>query len=259
MARESATLTLTVLGAVSPYPGPGTAGPGYLVEGFGSRILLDCGSGVLSRLLHYCDYADLDAVILSHLHFDHCSDLFVLRYALDAAVRAGRRTVPLPVWCPAEPEAVAGLVGYKEALRPHPIHSGRTETIAGMAVTFLPARHPIETYHVVFAPARAPAVGPLLFYTADTELYTDLPELARGSKVLVAEASLTERQESLATQVGHLTAAQAARLGVAAEAEKVLLTHYPPDRAPGDIEAEARRAGGVRFQVAEEALRITWP
>lgn len=258
MNRDEVRLTFTVLGAVSPYPGEGLAGPGYLIEGFGSRILLDCGSGVLSRMLRYCDYTDLDAVILSHLHFDHCSDMFVMRYALDAAVRSGRRTTPLPVWCPAEPDGVAELMSYKEALRVHPIHAGQTETIAGMSVTFFPARHPVETYHVVFSQAGATSPHPLLFYTADTELYAGLPELAKHSCLLVAEASLSEGQAGLAAQVGHLTAAEAARLGAAASAERVVLTHYPPTRTPGEVEAEARRTIDHPLTVAVEGLRVTW-
>jgi len=257
--RDQAALTVTVLGAVSPYPGRGVAGPGYLVEGFGARILLECGSGVLSRLVAYCDYADLDAVVLSHLHFDHCSDAFVLRYALDAATRSGRLGAPVPVWCPAEPGEVAAFMTYKDAMEARTIRPGSSMTVGGMTVTFHPARHPVETYHVTFASTEAPDDGPLLFYTADTEWYDGLPGLAGTCRVLIAEASLAARQEALATSTGHLTAAQAARLGSLTSAERTVLTHYPPDRDPADIEAEAAEASGRPVTVAVEGLRITWP
>jgi len=253
-ARDRATVTVTVLGCVSPYPGLGTAGPGYLVEGFGSRILLDCGSGVLSRLREYCDYPDLDAVILSHLHFDHCSDMLVLRYALDAAARTGRLVRPVPVWCPAEPEVVAGFMSYKEALVHHTIESARPVTVAGMTITFHPARHPVETYHVAFAPAKAPAVGPVLFYTADTEWYEELPAIAGRCRVLIAEATSKQRPG-----VGHMTPGQAARLGEVVGAERTILTHYPPERVPAELEAEALEASNRPVTVATEGLRITWP
>jgi len=253
-ARDRATLTVTVLGATSPYPGRGTAGPGYLVEGFGSRILLDCGSGVLSRLREYCDYPELDAVILSHLHFDHCSDMFVLRYALDAAARTGRLIGPVPVWCPAEPQDVAGFMTYKEALEARTIEAGRPVAIAGMTVKFHPARHPVETYHVVFTPSKAPAVGSMLFYTADTEWYDELPGIAGSCRVLIAEATSKHRPTT-----GHMTPAQAARLGEMTGAEHTILTHYPPERDPAAIEAEALEATRKPVTVATEGLRITWP
>jgi len=151
--------------------------------------------------------------------------MFVLRYALDAAARSGRLTGPVPVWCPAEPADVAGYMTYKEALKARPIEAGRTELIAGLAVIFHPARHPVETYHAVFTPAKAPALGSMLFYTADTEWYDELPEVVGNCRVLIAEASLTTKQAALAPTTGHLTAAQAARLGVMTGAEYIVLTH----------------------------------
>ena len=48
---------------------------GYLVEEGGFRLLLDCGNGVFSKLRRICDYVDVDAVVISHLHADHFLDL----------------------------------------------------------------------------------------------------------------------------------------------------------------------------------------
>ncbi len=257
--RNRAALTVTVLGATSPYPGPGTAGPGYLVEGFGARILLDCGSGVLSRLTRYCDYTDLDAVVLSHLHFDHCSDTFVLRYALDAAVRSGKLLEPLPVWCPTEPADVAAFMTYKEAMVAVPIEPNRPTNIAGLTATFIPVRHPVPTYGVILRPAKAPAVGSLFFYTGDTEWMDELPGLVGPCEILVAEASLTAKQAVLGPAVGHLTIGEAARLGGMSDAKTIVLTHHPPGRREDEIIAEARQALARPVLIAREDLRIQWP
>ena len=96
---------LTVLGRHGPYPRPGGACSGYLIEDGATRVLVDCGSGVLSRLLGILRPEELDAIVLSHLHFDHCSDLFVMRYALDQQERSrrGARSVRVPLYTPAEP------------------------------------------------------------------------------------------------------------------------------------------------------------
>jgi ribonuclease BN (tRNA processing enzyme) len=262
--RDRAGLTLTVLGATAPYPGPGQATPGYLVEGFGARVLLDCGSGVVSRLSAYCDPADLDAVVLSHLHFDHCSDVLVLRYALDLAVRAGRLDGPVPLWCPSEPAEVFSLMSYKEALAARPLEPGLTVSAGGMAITFVPVRHSVETYGVAFGPAgagsaRAAPPAPILFYTADTALFDNLPLLAGAPRILLVEASLSEREAARAPVTGHLTAGEAARLGAETGAEHVVLTHYPPGRTASELIAEARRSAACPVTVAVEGLTLTWP
>ena len=80
----------TVLGCQSPFPGPGGGTPGYLLEVEEKKILVDCGSGVLSRLGNYLALHELDAVWLSHLHHDHIADFFVLQYAMLTAFRRER-------------------------------------------------------------------------------------------------------------------------------------------------------------------------
>lgn len=257
--RNRAGLTVTVLGATAPYPGPGTAGPGYLVEGFGSRVLLDCGPGVLARLLTRCDYPEIDAVILSHLHFDHCSDVFVLRYAIDSAQRAGRLVGPIPVYCPGEPKDVAALIPYKEALAAVPIEPDRPIEIAGFAATFLPVKHPVEAYGVILRPSRAPAVGSLFFYTGDTEWMDELPGKVGNCEILIAEASLSARQALLAPSVGHMTIGQAARLGGMTNAKTIILTHHAPGRSEEEVISEAGRALARPILVATEGLQVEWP
>ena len=76
-------MELTVLGKYGPYPKAGGACSGYLVKSGRDTVLLDCGCGVLSRLLSHIDLGELTAVFISHLHFDHTSDLLPLRYLLE--------------------------------------------------------------------------------------------------------------------------------------------------------------------------------
>ena len=48
---------------------------GYLVEGGGQVVLLDCGPGVFSKLRTVVEYQSVDAIVISHLHADHILDL----------------------------------------------------------------------------------------------------------------------------------------------------------------------------------------
>jgi ribonuclease Z len=67
---------ITLLGTGSPIPDRHRAGPATLVEAGGSNLLFDCGRGVLMRLAGAgVPVATLSAVLLTHLHSDHITDL----------------------------------------------------------------------------------------------------------------------------------------------------------------------------------------
>ena len=80
-------MRITVLGKSPAWQDAGGACSGYLVEEDGFGLLLDCGNGVFSKLRHYRDYVDVDAVLISHLHADHFLDLVPFSYALSYAPR----------------------------------------------------------------------------------------------------------------------------------------------------------------------------
>ncbi|GAA3061414.1 hypothetical protein GCM10020000_50780 [Streptomyces olivoverticillatus] len=76
-------MKLTVIGCSGSFPSTESACSSYLVEADGYRLLLDMGNGALGELQRHIGLYDLDAVLLSHLHPDHCIDMcgyFVARY-----------------------------------------------------------------------------------------------------------------------------------------------------------------------------------
>lgn len=69
-------LNITLLGTGSPMPDPERAGPATLISGGGEHYLVDAGRGVLMRLAACMVGApQLTAVLLTHLHSDHITDL----------------------------------------------------------------------------------------------------------------------------------------------------------------------------------------
>ncbi|MDQ3756935.1 MAG: MBL fold metallo-hydrolase, partial [Actinomycetota bacterium] len=68
-------LTLTVLGSDGSYPGPGGACSGYLLRGVGTTLWLDAGSGTLANLQRHVGLGDVDAIVLTHEHPDHWTDI----------------------------------------------------------------------------------------------------------------------------------------------------------------------------------------
>jgi ribonuclease Z len=69
-------MDITLLGTGSPIPDPSRAGPSTLVRSAGCTLLVDCGRGVLMRLVAAGVLPPmLSAVLVTHLHSDHLTDL----------------------------------------------------------------------------------------------------------------------------------------------------------------------------------------
>lgn len=73
---SSAPLSVTLLGTGGPIPDPHRAGPATLVSSETDHFLVDAGRGVLMRLAAAgIGVGQLKAVLLTHLHSDHITDL----------------------------------------------------------------------------------------------------------------------------------------------------------------------------------------
>lgn len=70
------SIQITLLGTGSPLPSADRAGPATLVRAGGATLLVDCGRGVVMRLTAAGVLpVGLSAVLLTHLHSDHITDL----------------------------------------------------------------------------------------------------------------------------------------------------------------------------------------
>ena len=69
-------IAITLLGTGSPMPSPDRAGPATLISSGDEHYLVDAGRGVLMRLVAAgLGAPNLSAVLLTHLHSDHITDL----------------------------------------------------------------------------------------------------------------------------------------------------------------------------------------
>jgi len=233
---------LLVLGRNGPFPAPGEACSGYFLEEEGFGLLVECGNGVLSRLQLHLPLDGLQAVVLSHLHPDHLSDLFILRYALEGERRREKRAGPLPVWAPPEPEEEFRRLSYKDIYEIRPYRPGDSFEVGPFRVLSAPARH--------FIPAAALRVeggGRALAFSSDTGPSFTVSELARGADLFLCEANLLEGESE-----GHLNGYQAGELAREAGARRLLLTHFYPGTPLRELALRAGEAFGAPVELAEE-------
>jgi ribonuclease BN (tRNA processing enzyme) len=242
-------MELTVLGRYSPFPAPGGAMNGYLVQHGNTRLLLDAGNGVASRLMERLPIEHLTAVVCSHLHEDHIADVHCLRFAQMGAQQAGRTEAKLQIYAPAEPaQKHQWIEGGEQWQDLHTYDPEQPLVLGDLEIRFTRTNHPIPCYAMRIKPVGAD--GPVLFYTADTGYCPPLVEAARGANLLLIEASLTEEFESK-KQFGHLSAAEAAAFARDAGVKRALFTHLYPGLAPQALLDEARPVHAA-VEVAEE-------
>lgn len=245
-------MQLTVLGRYAPFAPAGGACSAYLVEGGGAALLLDGGPGTLARLQERLEIETLGAVVVSHLHEDHIADLYGLQFPIAAAIRAGRRAGPLPIYAPLEPCEVRRwlepVVPGAVDLRPIP-EAGLT--VGGLRLSFSRTDHPLPCWATRITDGER-----ALVFTGDTGTGVDLAPFAWGADLLLAEAPYTEATGQGRAALGHLTGAEAALLGSRAGVGRVLLSHLSPFADLGVLLAEARAFFGPT-DLAEEMARYS--
>ena len=253
-----------MLGKSPAWQDAGGACSGYLVVADGTCLLLDCGSGVFGKLRAVVDYAEVDAVVISHLHADHILDLVPFASGLIYAPRH-------------QPVPVAGHPGTEEPPRPRLLAPpGAREVFrrlcaaGGMREDHIERGFALEEYD----PAQPVRVGPLevgfqlvphflpthavsvsgngrrVVYSADSSPSEELCAFARDSDLLLIEATLPRPERE--GPRGHLTPEEAGEHGSRAGARRLVLTHMSDELDADWARREAERSFGGPVEIAAE-------
>src|SRR6266567_3409890 len=94
-----AAMDLTIVGCSGSFPGPDGPASCYLVTADGFRLIIDLGNGAFGGLQRFADPAGVDAVLISHLHADHCLDMCA--YQVFRTFHPSGPLPPIPVYGPA--------------------------------------------------------------------------------------------------------------------------------------------------------------
>jgi ribonuclease BN (tRNA processing enzyme) len=236
-------MRLTVVGCSGSAPGPDSAASSYLVEKDGFRLLLDLGAGAAGPLQRYVAAEEIGAVILSHAHSDHWSDVTQLSYYRSKAIRDGSDCGPIPIFGPSNMNPV--LTTNPDDFTTAVIQSG-VRVLGPLTVRLAGVQHgDLECW--------ATRVDDALCYTADTEPCAAVEELAEGCGVLLAEASGFDADGPLP---GHLTAGDAGRLAAKVGARLLILTHLRAWQDHLRLLDEAAQVAGCPVVLAQPGLRV---
>jgi ribonuclease BN (tRNA processing enzyme) len=194
------------------------------------------GNGSLGALQKYAGLFDVDAIALSHLHADHCVDLY--SYSIARTYSPAGPQPPIPVYGPAGTcERIALIHGSDTDGGLMKRFTFETLTPGGQAigpfeVQLAHVNHPVEAFGFRFSQA-----GHTIVYTGDTGETEALIPLARDADVFMSEAAFLDGPD-LPPDI-HLTARQAAGYAERAGVGRLLLTHLQPWNSPDIARAEA--------------------
>ncbi len=235
-------MKLTVVGCAGSFPSADSPASCYLVEapheGRTYRLVIDLGSGALGALQRHVDLRSVDAVVLSHLHADHCSDLsgfyVVSKYHPDGAL--ARIPVLGPEGTAERLAQASGLdepVGMTEEFDFQTWVDGQTVQLGPFAVTARLVDHPIQTFAF-----RVATADHTLAYSGDTGPCEALVDIAAGADIFLCEASFVESADNPPHL--HLTGAEAGDHATRAGVGRLLITHVPSWTDSSEVEADTK-------------------
>ncbi|HYB70954.1 MAG TPA: MBL fold metallo-hydrolase [Candidatus Bathyarchaeia archaeon] len=243
-------ITVRFVGSGDAFGSGGRFQTCIVVDGPGSRFAMDFGASSLIALAQQgIEPNSLDAILLTHLHGDHCGGV---PFLLIDAMLGSRRRRPLII---AGPRALrARMDTIREALFPGShvmtpafplewieMEPGRAHPVLDLLVTPQPARHTRETNPTAL---RVEVGGKVVTYTGDTEWTDEVAAAARGADLLIAESYFFDKPVKWHMNYPDITA-HASRVG----ARRVILTHMSREMLA--------RAGTVPEECARDGLVVT--
>ena len=271
---------LTLLGTGCPQVDPNRLGPGALVTAVDARVVIDLGSGVTQRLVEAGTRgADVDLVLVTHLHSDHVIDLYQLVVSAWHQGRDRPQTIAGPAGTRAFVDATMAVWAEERALRiaheQRPsttalevsvveIEDGWTSQLGALTVTAVRVDHaPVpDAFGFVFDDGEH-----RIAISGDTRYCPALIEAARGVDLLVHECFVHREMqpvpgvrspETVAAVSGyHTLSSEVGKVAREAGAKALALTHFVPthfDRAA--VLAEVRQDYAGPILIGEDLMSV---
>jgi ribonuclease BN (tRNA processing enzyme) len=253
-------MRLVVLGSGTSVPHARRASSSHWLETRGGSLMLDCSAPAVHRAAQEgCDWANLDAVWISHFHLDHVGGLAPLLFGTKHAPQTRGRRKPLNIYGPRGLEklfrAFDQANNYDLLKQPFPTEIREVapledfDLLPGLRAQTFSTPHTSESLALRLTETET---GASLVYTSDTG-YTDaLAGFARGVGLFLMECSFP-RDKPVET---HLELEDAMRLARLAAPRRALLSHLYPEWDGIDLAADARKLWDGETIEARDGLRL---
>ncbi len=248
MTADPEGFRITVIGCSGTYSSTGSSCSSYLVRTPTTSVLLDAGPGSSIELQRHIDLAALDAIIISHEHPDHWTELPILYHAY----RYGIERAGVPTYGTAGTKRLLDTVSPEAASTAFSwttITADSALTIGDVSFSFSETDHPVETLAILARSADA-TIG----YSADTGPGWSPEAFDEKIDVFVYETTLPESLED--TGIPHVSGREAGTRATAADVGHLVITHVPPGHDSADREISARTTFSGQISVAEPGLTI---
>jgi ribonuclease BN (tRNA processing enzyme) len=234
-------MEITVLGSGTVTPMLERNASGLTVQTVGARLLVDMGPGTLRRMCEArIDPKSIDAILVTHFHPDHVSDLVPFLFSSNyeyGAIRHEEFFLIGPQGVEQFYEALVGTYGdwivpKRGRLRIRELNSEGPDTIslADTVIRSCPAAHAFPSLSY-----RIESAGVSVTVSGDTDVSENLVELARKTDLLVCESAMPDDMKV----PGHSTPSEAGQMAAAANVGRLVLTHFYPPCDEVDVVAQA--------------------
>jgi len=247
-------MKLIVLGSGTCVPSLKRSAPGYLLEVSNRQFLVDCGNSILLQLERSGKgYKDIDAILITHTHPDHFSDLMAILHAL----------MVTPGFSRERSLSLIGPPGFKRLYeccfavilpKPKTFHIEVMEAEQKMDLGYLHVLTTKTVHSENSIAYRFEGEGKSVVFTGDCDYDESLIALSTNADILVIDCSYPNALKVS----GHLSAKECGIVARKANVRKVLLSHIYPTHVPEDErvkECSAEYKGEVLL--AEDLMEIS--
>lgn len=237
-------MKLTILGYMGAYPTAKNATSSYLVESQDFKLLIDIGSGAYQKLAQVMEPTDIDALLLTHYHFDHIADLGVLQYAFQLKPQFENL-----------PQKELLIYGHNysrefELLTVEGVSKGiaynpdEVLKVGPFKISFLKTIHPVSCFALRI---EENITGKVLVFTADSSYLADFITFAQNSDLLLADAMIVGDSKQ---HPAHMSAAEVGKIAELAQVKKCVLTHLPVFNQEQLLDEAKSEAPNIKFSLA---------